>query len=106
MEDISLTKQDFVTALKELNVRFDVVDQRLTSIDGRFDGVEGRLTSIIDSRFDEMGLMVKHGFDAMDQRFDQIEQRLDDVEERSEIQSHQNRFLAKRITVLESKQPA
>ena len=108
-EEFGLTvKQGFNT----VDERFDRVEIRLDDHDRRFDAIDQRFGQV-DERFDELALMVKQGFDGVDEKFvdvskqfDKVNERFDLVEERLEIHSHQNRFLAKRITSLELKQPA
>jgi exonuclease VII large subunit len=120
VEETFATKSDLtnvVEHLKEwlvqiLDQRFGSVDERFNSVDQKFDSVDERFNSVdqkidaVDERFDEMALMVKQGFDAMDERFDRVETRLDNLEDQNDIRGQQNRLLAKRITVLELKQPA
>ena len=88
-----------------VNDRLEVVDGRLVTIDDRLEVVDGRLVTI-DDRFDDLELMVKKGFDAVDERFNQVDHRLETLEEHDQRRFHQTQLLAKRITVLESKQPA
>lgn len=107
MEEAFLTKQDLKTALVDFGNELKgwllgILDQRFSVVNQRF--LE------MDERLDDMAFMVKQGFDAVDeqfkgvdQRFNEMGKRFDHVEERLEIHSHQNKFLAKRISNLESR---
>jgi hypothetical protein len=54
-------RDEAVAFRKEVNCRFDVIDERFNAIDRRFDGVDQRL-------------------DGMDQRFDGVDHRLSELE--------------------------
>ena len=51
--ELKSVKENQETFAKEVNHRFDAVDDRLNGIDGRLDGIDGRLDGI-DGRLDEM----------------------------------------------------
>ena len=61
----------------ELNVRFDIVDERLDAMDKRMDAMDKRFERI-EERLDAMDKRM----DAMDKRFDRIEERLDVMDKR------------------------
>ena len=60
----------------QVDKRFDVMDVKFTQVDKRFDVMDVRFEQI-DERFDSVD---KH-FDGVDQRFDGVDQRLDQLEQ-------------------------
>ncbi len=60
---------------KEVNGRFDGVDEKFAQVDKRFDVMDVKFGQV-DERFDS----VDERFDAVDQRFDGVDQRLGQLE--------------------------
>ena len=75
---------------KEVNERFDGVDEKFAQVDDRFTQVDKRFDVMdvkfeqVDKRFDVMDIKferVDKRFDNVDQRFDGVDQRLDQLEQ-------------------------
>ena len=67
MEERFLTKADLSSALVDFGEQ-----------------IKKWFVEVLDQRFEEMAIMVKQGFDAVDQRFKQVDQRFEQVDQRFE----------------------
>ena len=81
MSELEKLEQRIVFLFEEnsrnMDRRFDAMDQRLGAMDQRFDGIDRRLDAV-DQRLDG----IDRRLDAMDQRFDGIDRRLDAMDQR------------------------
>ncbi len=83
----------------------------LETLEKRIDGLEQTLEQKIDTRFDELAIMIKDSFEHVEERFEGIDNRLDKIDDRFDrienvsIGGHERRIehLEDRMRIVETK---
>ncbi len=79
-DELKSVKENQETFSREVNLRFDSVDNRLNVVDNRLNGMDDRF-DVMDNRFNAMD----DRFDVMDNRFNAMDDRFNAVDARFNV---------------------